>query len=177
MHSRSLAFAIMLLGLPVIVGCHQQPHVQPLGSDRYGAANETMMRMTFDQQVQNAIVTERTVYPHHFAADSPRLNALGQRQVAVLAAAFRDRPAEGLSRMNLSRGEAPDALYRARVQQVHAALAQHGVEPGRIEIVDEVPGGSGIEAERAADALEMDRSRTTSPSTEVPTMQTTTGDR
>jgi hypothetical protein len=118
------------------------------GSLNEPAVNVDIVNMTFDQQARNAAVTERTVYPYHFAADGAELNALGLRHLEALASGSRlarpDRPL----RVNVSRGEAAADLYEARVTEVRARLEAAGVEPERVTFVDEVPGGKGISTER-----------------------------
>jgi len=101
--------------------------------------------------VENAIITQHTLYPYHFVVDGERLNELGQRDFAVLARHFSEHP--GL--LNVRQGEGISGeLYQARVAQVVSRLKEAGVEPGRVSISDGEPGGPGIRSERVVTILQ-----------------------
>ena len=95
--------------------------------------------------VENAILTQHTLYPYHFVVGGEELNELGQRDFAVLARHFAEHP--GI--LNLRRApETPAELYEARVAQVTRRLKEAGVEPGRVSISDGAPGGPGMRSEQ-----------------------------
>ena len=165
----NLTFTALLLAVAASIAGGCANHAPALEQDRYGSANETMIRTVFDQQVRNGIIAERTVYPYHFRTQSHELNELGERQLEVLATAFRTAPGE----LNLSRGEEPEELYDARVQTVHETLARHGVEPGSVAVLESIPGGRGMRSRDAADALQRHRQ----PRRTGTGAQTTTGGR
>src|SRR4051812_41982609 len=68
--------------------------------------NTLMVQSAYDQNERNAIVTERTIYGHHFRPASAELNDLGLRQVRVLADAYHDDAVH----VNVARADASDAL-------------------------------------------------------------------
>ncbi len=112
--------------------------------------------------VENAIITQHTLYPYHFVTDGEKLNDLGQRDFAVLAKQYKEHP--GL--LNIRRGEASDALYEARVASVMAGLKEAGVETSRVSVSDAMPGGTGMPSERVVTILQRDyETRSTSTST------------
>jgi hypothetical protein len=115
-------------------------------------------------QVENAIITQHTLYPYHFVTDGAKLNDLGQRDLGVLAQHYKEHP--GL--LNIRRGEASDALYEARVASVMAGLKEAGVEMSRMSASDTMPGGTGMPSERVVTILQKEsetRSRSTSTTT------------
>ena len=100
--------------------------------------------------VENAIITQHTLYPYHFVPNGEELNELGQRDLQVLANHFRDH-AGGLS---VRRGETAVELYEARITHVIGLLKDSGVDTSRIAVSDAMPGGSGMPSERVVTILE-----------------------
>jgi len=94
-------------------------------------------------QVENAIITQHTLYPYHFATDGAGLNDLGQRDLMVLARHFKEHPGV----LNVRQGETGAELYSARVAQVQSRLKEAGVDTGRMTISDGMPGGPGMRSE------------------------------
>jgi hypothetical protein len=95
-------------------------------------------------QVENAIITQHTLYPYHFVTDGAGLNELGQRDLTVLARHFKEH--SGV--LNVRKGEAAAELYSARVAQVQSRLKEAGVDVGRVTISDGMPGGPGMPSGR-----------------------------
>lgn len=100
--------------------------------------------------IENAIVSQHTLFPYHFVQNSPELNELGQRDLAVLA----DRFLENAGPLNIRKGSVPAELYEARVNHVVDTLKEAGVEAERITISDGMPGGSGMPSENVLRILE-----------------------
>jgi hypothetical protein len=101
--------------------------------------------------VENAIITQHTLYPYEFAVDGEKLNDLGQRDFAVLARHFAEYP--GLLNIHQGAGVSPE-LYKARVAYVTSRLKDAGIEPARVTISDGMPGGPGMPAERVVTILQ-----------------------
>lgn len=99
--------------------------------------------------VENAIITQHTIYPYHFVTDGEELNELGQRDLAVLTKHF----TENAGTLNVRRGQTPAALYEARVAQVVQSLKKAGVDTARVSVSDEMPGGTGMSSERVVTIL------------------------
>lgn len=97
-----------------------------------------------DSGIHNAIIAQHTFFPYHFFANSERLNELGQRDLDVLAAHYREYPGP----VNVRRGDAPPALYDARVREVSRLLVKGGVPQDRLTVTDALPGGSGMASEQ-----------------------------
>lgn len=119
--------------------------------------------------IDRAILTQRTLYPFHFHAETAELNALGRQDLEVLAEHLVEHPGT----VHLHRGAASDALFTERADAVALALVEAGVQPGDVRIGENAPGGPGIagprvieETERArTDSLEREEEGSTSLST------------
>lgn len=94
--------------------------------------------------LNNAIIAQHTLYPFHFVSGSAELNSLGQRDLNVLANHLVKSPGD----VNVRRGDAPQALYEARVKAVLERLAAAGVQGGSVAVKDGLPGGDGMPSER-----------------------------
>ena len=94
-------------------------------------------------QVENAIITQHTLYAYHFVTDGAALNDLGQRDLKVLARHYKEHPGV----LNVRQGETGAELYYARVAQVQTGLKEAGVDVGRMTISDGMPGGPGMRSE------------------------------
>jgi hypothetical protein len=111
--------------------------------------------------VENAIITQHTLYPYHFVVDGDKLNELGQRDFAVLAGHFAEYP--GL--LNIRQGDGTSAeLYKARVAYVTSKLKEAGVEPGRVSVSDGMPGGPGMRSEKVVTILQKTNDLAVKPS-------------
>ncbi len=109
-----------------------------------------MVRTLNNVGVENAIITQHTLYPYHFAAEGEKLNDLGQRDFAVLARHFTEHP--GLLNVRQGEGISPE-LYKARVAYVTSRLKDAGIDPARVSISDGVPGGPGVRSEQVVTIL------------------------
>ncbi len=123
--------------------------------DRRTAANRRfdaeMVRTLNNITVENAILTQHTLYPYHFVVNGEKLNDLGQRDFAVLARHFTEHP--GLLNVHRDETISPE-LYKARVAHVTSRLKDAGIDSARVSISDGMPGGSGLPAERVVTILE-----------------------
>jgi hypothetical protein len=106
--------------------------------------------------MNNAIVTQHTLYPYHFVAGTAQLNDLGQRDLSVLMDHFLKAGGD----LNVHRGSAPQPLYDARVKTVLEGLAAAGVASGAVAIKDGLPGGEGLSSERVIVILKEKMSKT-----------------
>jgi hypothetical protein len=98
-------------------GC-EQPVEQ--GPDKH-LINSRLINSYNDTQIENAIISQHTLYPYHFVQNGAELNELGQRDLAVLAGHFMKYP----GRLNIRRQNIPVQLYEARVNLVHKHLRRH----------------------------------------------------
>lgn len=92
------------------------------------------------QPIEQAIIVQHTLYPYHFVEGKADLNELGRRDLRVLAEHYRDQ----FGPLNVQQGPAGEDLYEARIEQVIRALTDSGIAPERIQIAQDLPGGSGL---------------------------------
>lgn len=145
--------------LVAVVGCNAARH-PPRES---GQVNAWLMHTTSDAASENAIVAQRTLYAHHFVADSAVLNELGEADLSVLAAHFKEHPGT----MNVRRGDTPRELYDSRVKTVVEELAKAGVDTERISVEDALPGGDGMASESLVTILVPDSGESGAPTAGV----------
>jgi hypothetical protein len=123
------------------------PFCRPGEEERSGAEPKNLdvrlVNTVNNIQVENAIVTQHTLYPYHFVTDGAGLNDLGQRDLMVLARHYKEQPGA----LNVRQGPASATLYGARVAQVQKRLKEAGVDVGRMTISDGMPGGPGMPSE------------------------------
>lgn len=172
------ASCLLLTALLVCPGCKKADSTTAT-FDQRNTMNRWAVQDYFDQQRDQAILTQHTLYPYHFQANASELNELGMRDLLVLASHYREAP----GRLNLQQGDASDALYEARVAHVKDSLAQAGVDAQRVTIADDLPGGSGVPADRVLVILGADVAVPSYPEGKVPeqrqgfTTRTTGGSR
>ncbi len=136
--------AICLVG-GLLSGCEEDART---AADR--RLDQELVRTLNNIGVENAIITQHTLYPYHFVVDGEKLNDLGQRDFAVLARHFTEHP--GL--LNIRQGEGISAdLYKARVAFVTSRLKDAGIDPARVSISDGIPGGPGVPSEQVVTIL------------------------
>lgn len=130
----------------LIVGCQENMEESP--NNRL--INSQLVRSYNDIAMQNAIVSQHTLFPYHFVTNGAELNELGQRDIAALTSHFIKHPGH----LNIRRHNTTADLYEARVNMVHERLQGAGIDMERISISDDMPGGSGIASERVLIILE-----------------------
>jgi len=143
---RTSGVVAICLVCAVLCGCREDART---AADR--RLDTELVRTLNNIGVENAIITQHTLYPYHFVGDGDKLNELGQRDFAVLARHFADHP--GLLNVRSGDGISPD-LYQARVTYVTSKLKEAGIAPGRVSVSDGPPGGPGIRAERVVTILQ-----------------------
>jgi len=113
--------------------------------------NTELVNSLSDIQMQNAIITQHTLFPYHFVKNGAELNELGQRDLAILAGHFMEHPGQ----LNIRRNNnIPGLLYEARVNLVLGRLKETSVNTERIRISEGMPGGSGMLSEKVLIILE-----------------------
>jgi hypothetical protein len=136
--------AVLLFVL--ISGC--QENVQKNPNDH--TINSQLVKSYDDIAMQNAIVSQHTLFSYHFVTNGAELNELGRRDLAALTSHFIRYPGH----LNIQRANIAAELYEARINMVHKRLLEAGIDMGRISISDDMPGGSGITSERMLNILE-----------------------
>lgn len=102
-----------------------------------------MTRTLHNEAGENAIITQRTLYPYHFFTNSDSLTPLGRKTLEVLSGHYRRHPGP----LNVRKGDASVALYQSRVETVKATLEERGVDTSLVPIRDATPSGDGMWSE------------------------------
>jgi len=135
----------------LLVGCEKRVSKEEAGKK----LDVELVNVLNNIQLENAIVAQHSLYPYHFTQDGAALNALGQRDLAVLARHFVKYPGS----LNIRRGDTPVELYDARVAYAVQQLKQGGVATDRLTISDGMPGGTGMPSERVVMILDESTSK------------------
>jgi len=142
-----LCGALMIgLACGLVVGCQEEATQSKANKNLDAELVNTLNNIG----VENAIITQHTLYPYHFVTGGEQLNDLGQRDFAVLAKHFTEHPGV----LNIRRGEVSAELYNGRVAYVVSRLKEAGVEKNRVTVSDEMPGGTGMSSERVVTILQ-----------------------
>ena len=102
--------------------------------------------------IKNAIISQHTLFPYHFVNNSARLNELGDNDLMILIEHFMENP----GRLNIRRGNVSDGIYHARINLVLEKMKDSGIDRKKINVSDNMPGGSGMSSENVLVILEND---------------------
>ena len=148
---------VAILFCIMTIGCQENAEKE---SNNH-AINKQLVQSYNDTAIQNAIITQHTLFPYHFVTNGAELNELGRRDLAALISHFLKYP----GRINIRQQNTAAKLYEARVNLVRDRLQQAGIAMERISISDDVPGGSGITSERVLVILQQAPRRSTGGTT------------
>jgi hypothetical protein len=112
--------------------------------------NTQLVSSFSDIAMQNAIISEHTLFPYHFVKNGTELNELGRRDLAVLTGHFMENPGQ----LNVRRENIPTDLYEARVDVVLDRMKEAGIDTERVSVSDGMPGGPGMPSEMVLIILE-----------------------
>lgn len=143
---------MLLLGVVcgmILNGCGEEKIIGPAPIDQ-NTVNQKLTASYSDLAIQNAIIAQHTLFPYHFVNNSAQLNALGERDLAVLAAHFRQNP----GKIVLVQGQTEPLLYQSRAQTVYEKLLQAGIPNEKIQIGSGFAGGEGIPSTAVIEILE-----------------------
>jgi hypothetical protein len=104
---------------------------------------KTFLETYNDMQIQNAIISQHSLFPYHFVNNSKELNELGERDLAVLACHFLNNPGA----LNVRLGNANQNLYWSRVSYVERRLQEKGIGAYTVPISDGMAGGPAMTSE------------------------------
>jgi hypothetical protein len=153
--------AAVVVALAAAAGCaHKEPAPVAKGPPPQPMQVQDMgiVDAIGDAGIRSAIVTQHTLFPYHFAADSDTLNELGQDELAVLISHLRT---VGGGQLNVRAGDAPEPLYSARVRYVRDMLRKGGVDPATVKIADAPAGGEGTPSTTVLRALTAEANKQT----------------
>lgn len=145
---RTVALAMTTLLAIHLTGCSSPDRpddTASLSDSMQRSADRDFTREPFKDQARQGVVRQRALFEAHFVPESDRLSALGRRDVAVLADAMRSSGGGISVRCT---GASP-SLFAARVETVRKSLVAAGIDPSRVIINEQVPGGSGTTTEDA----------------------------
>ena len=154
----------LLLVCVLICGCEEAPQPEPIDKS---AVNTELINTYNDISMENAIIAQHTLYPYHFIRNGEQLNELGERDLSILAAHFKDYPGQ----LNVRRDGIAEDLYQARVSHILEQLRQAGVDTKRASVSDEMPGGSGMASGQVINILESDEKARSSRRDRYPTIR------
>lgn len=142
---KRLGVAVVCLSLVLLAGCEESQRSYAGGQD----LDQELVKTLNNAGVEAAIIREHTLYPYHFVSDGKELNELGERDFSVLA----EHLQQYAGALNVRRGETRADLYEARVAHILEKLNEAGIETGRINVKDGMPGGTGMPSERVVDIM------------------------
>lgn len=131
------AFVIELALLCVFLYSCNNTHREPVNE---GQMNAGLITAYNDTAMENAIITQHSLYPYHFVNNSDQLNELGRRDLSILAKHFKEYPGQ----LDISRDGTSESIYQARLAYVAGQLKKDGVDISKLTISDGLPGGSGM---------------------------------
>lgn len=134
----NMSILIMLFCF-LMIGCQETLDTSP---DR-SSINSQLINTYSDMALENAVISQHSLYPYHFVANGAELNELGKRDLTVLIRHFTKQAGH----LNIRKHNISVELYEARVETVHKRLQDAGINTDRISISDDMPGGSGIASE------------------------------
>jgi len=134
------AMIMIILFCILTIGCQEDVQKNP---DSH-LLNSQLVKTYNDIAMQNAIVSQHTLFPYHFVTNGAELNELGRRDLAALTSHFIKHPGH----LNIRRHNTPADLYEARINTVRGRLIEAGIDKERISISDDMPGGEGITSEK-----------------------------
>jgi len=146
---KQVAFATFTSMMLLTTGCNEpkSSSAAPAASDERDV-NIAETNWYNESAIDNAIITQHTLYPYHFVPDAPSANELGDHDLLVLIEHYKSHP----GKLNVRRGNTSTELYQARVNFVVERMFNAGVRLGPIE--DGFPGGEGMSSERVLVVLQ-----------------------
>ena len=142
----------MVLCCILIAGCAETVREESVDESLF---NRELVKTINDIAMQNAIISQHTLFPYHFVKNSDKLNELGRFDLTVLANHFMENPGH----LNVRRNDTPEELYQARVSYILEQLEDLGIEAEQITVSDGMPGGSGMGSERVLTILERENKK------------------
>ena len=141
--------AFVIVTVAALIGVLSGCEIAPDNRATHSAADTLLVRSYADDALRNGIITQHTLYPFHFVANSAELNELGRHDLAILAGHFKRHPGH----LNVRRGREDAKLYAQRVQAIVESLKQAGVDAEQMTTGDALPGGEGMSSERVVSIL------------------------
>lgn len=154
---RLTRITLLVLYCVLPLGC-QEENMDKRPAERQ--MNSMLINSYSNIAIQNAIISEHTLFPYHFVKNGAELNELGRRDLGVLTTHF----AQNGGHLNIRQLGASAELYQARVSLVRNALKEAGIDMARVSVSDGMPGGSGMQSEKVLDISEQESTGTSTTS-------------
>ena len=129
----------LALACILIFGCQENVKEDP----NRKLLNSQLVNTYNDIALENAIISQHSLYSYHFVKNGAELNELGKRDLSVLINHF----VHQAGHLNIRRHDTSIELYEARIESVQKKLQEAGIKIDRISISDDMPGGSGLASE------------------------------
>jgi hypothetical protein len=126
-------------------------------SELRGEMNTWSVTTYQDDHVAAAVLSQHTLFPHHFKANSAELNGLGKRDLSILIDHYVENPGS----LNIRNSDTPKALYDSRVAAVKEAMTNAGVN---VAIGNDFAGGDGLTGDHVVTVLDAKEGLSAAPS-------------
>lgn len=128
-----------------LLGCNQ-PDSRMNAPPHGMAENVHEMQGTYTYMADNAMLADMSISDMHFLPHRAQLSSTGEQRVARLAELM--RAYGGTLRLSSNRAK-DDGLLQQRAAAVRARLAECGLDTTQELLVQDMPGGSGMDATQA----------------------------
>ena len=143
-------YVVLITVMAITLGACQGTQSKQWPTQRRQVMNAWTVNDYHQDSIEAGIISQHTLYPQHFVANSESLNELGDRDLSVLAEHYLENPGS----LNVRRSGTPSELYDARLAMVVSRLAEHGVDTDRVRMGDHNAGGDGLSSDRVLFILE-----------------------
>jgi hypothetical protein len=150
MKYQKIVLAMSVVCAILFCGCQEQQAGPTVDESQ---VNRKIVDTYSDLMIQNAVIAQHTLYPYHFVNNSPLLNSLGERDLAVLIQHFQENPGQ----LTVQQGKTDAILYQSRAQTVYEKLLAGGISDSKIKIVSGMPGGDGMQSNAVIEILETEK--------------------
>ncbi|OHB60474.1 MAG: hypothetical protein A2Y12_15355 [Planctomycetes bacterium GWF2_42_9] len=148
--TRTADSILIILLCFVLSGCNEEAKRR---SSIESQVNVKQVELLNDIAMENAIITQRTLYPYHFIEGSEQLNELGRRDLSVLIGHFKKYPGQ----LNLRDDGTSAAIYETRVAYITKEIENAGVDMSKVSIANDMPGGSAMPSDDVVQIQDADR--------------------
>lgn len=141
-----------------------------LTPDQLEEANILLATELMDASATAGTVKSHTLFPYHFVESTAVLNELGEREMRILAAHYREHGGP----LNLRRDSGAPTLHEERINAMLAFLHKEGVDTSRVRLTETTMGGPGVMSVEAIERME--RARESAPETPSGEVEPAIGD-
>ena len=129
---------LLLVLLTFNCGCNDEEKTDT--AKMKGSMNRSIIHTLRQMSIDKAVISEHTLYPHHFEYQQAQLNELGKKNLRVMSEYLQN--SSGI--VNISSQNTDQQLYSQRLQHVKDFLQNADIQTSRIKIDDGFPAGPGM---------------------------------